>query len=123
MEPKISLPENEIIVSANEIGLKRVFQNVIKNILEHGKDKFLLTTEENEKYISIEFHNIFDEENPIDLSMVFERFYKADQARTHISTGLGLSIAKELVEKMGGTISASSVEGEFIITIMMKIEN
>ncbi len=123
IEPRISLSENEVFVSANEIGLKRVFQNVIKNILEHGKDKFLLTTEENEKYISIEFHNIFDEENPIDLSMIFERFYKADQARTHISTGLGLSIAKELVEKMGGTISASSVEGEFIITIVMKIEN
>lgn len=123
IEPKISLPENEVFVKANEIGLTRAFQNVIQNVLEHGKDQFMLTTVENENQISIEFHNTFDEENPIDLAMVFERFYKADQARTHTSTGLGLSIAKELIEKMGGTISASTTRNKFTIIIRMKVEN
>lgn len=41
------------------------------------------------------------------MSQVFERFYKADSARTHTSAGLGLSIAKGLAERMGGSADAS----------------
>ena len=44
----------------------------------------------------------------IDADRVFERFYKADSARNGASTGLGLSIAKGLIEKMGGTIDTRS---------------
>lgn len=40
------------------------------------------------------------------MDKVFERFYKADEARSISSSGLGLSIAKELVERMGGSIEA-----------------
>ncbi len=122
IEPIINFTEEDVYVKGNEIGLKRVFGNVIKNVLEHGKDSFMLEATKQVAQLKIEFSNTFDEENPIDLSMVFERFYKADQARTNNSTGLGLSIAKELIEKMGGTIGVSSRENKFTITIMMKIE-
>lgn len=122
IEPNINFIEDDVYVKANEIGLKRVFENVIKNVLEHGKDSFILEATKQETQLKIEFSNTFDEENPIDLSMVFERFYKADQARTNNSTGLGLSIAKELIEKMGGTIGVRSKENQFTIIIMMKIE-
>ena len=40
------------------------------------------------------------------MEQVFQRFYKADSSRTHTSAGLGLSIAKGLVERMGGEIFA-----------------
>ena len=115
--PEISFYEGPLPVIGNEEALHRTTQNIIKNALEHGNTSISLglTCEKSE----VVFCCSNDVQNPdeIDTSKVFTRFYKADSARTHSSTGLGLFISKGLVERMNGRITASLQDNVFTIEI------
>lgn len=123
IEPLIEVEEEPIIINANDLALKRVIQNIIKNVLEHGNDKFILRTISKNNKVSIQFENEFSKNSPIDMDKIFERFYKADQARTSTSTGLGLAIAQELVVKMNGEIKARSDGSKFTIELQFDTMN
>ena len=81
--------------------MRRALQNLIRNALVHGHTGISLELfEENGKAVFRCSNDVAHPEE-IDIERVFSRFYKADSARTHTSTGLGLSIAKGLVERNG----------------------
>ena len=132
IEPVVDICDEQIFILANTQALKRVFQNVIKNGLVHGKSDIEIKlytidsgkndgSDRGNKVVNIVVANTIDDPENIDTSQVFERFYKADEARSVTSSGLGLSIAKELVERMDGKINAQIEDNRFCINISYRI--
>ncbi len=106
--PKIDLPKENIMVIGNEGAIKRVLQNLIVNMIKHSKeDVYISLKKENDKAVLTTI-NRCDDIKEEDIDLIFNRFYKKDDARINKngSTGLGLSISKRLMEKMNGEIYA-----------------
>lgn len=117
LEPLIDIPEKEICILANESALRRIFQNILKNCMIHGQKHLSVSLTTNSTAIQIRFENDYSASESIDAEKVFERFYKADNARSKISTGLGLSIAKELVQQINGSILSQVSDNRFTILL------
>ena len=115
IQPDIQITEEQLYIHGNRQGLRRVIQNVIKNGLDHGEKKISIVLERDQNQAVLRISNQVTHPEQINIDQVFERFYKADVARSKTSTGLGLSIAKELVKRMNGEISAKTEKNEFII--------
>lgn len=115
--PLLDIEEKKITVFANEQALKRTIENIVKNVLVHGAKKIKISLREEGENVLLKISNHVLNPEEIDVDRVFERFYKADEARGISSTGLGLSIAYGFVKKMGGSIEARLVDDEFEITI------
>ncbi|APR00979.1 his Kinase A domain protein [Clostridium botulinum] len=106
--PKIDLPKENIMVIGNEGAIKRVLQNLIVNMIKHSKeDVYISLKKENDKAVLTAI-NKCDNITEVDIELIFNRYYKKDNARTNKngSTGLGLFISKSLMEKMNGEIYA-----------------
>ena len=99
--PIISLPDGVIIRSLDKSALSRIFGNIISNAIKYSDGDFSVTMSDAGQ---ITFFNTASELSSVDVGKLFDRFYTVDSARK--STGLGLSIAKLLTERMGGCISA-----------------
>lgn len=121
IQPDIQITEEQLYIDGNKQGLSRIIQNVIKNGLDHGEKKIriVLKREQNRAVLRISNQVIASEQ--IDIEHVFDRFYKADTARSKTSTGLGLSIAREFVRRMNGEIGAKIEENEFIVEMSFPI--
>ena len=110
--PNISLPDSVTVRSLDKSALSRIFGNIISNAVKYSDDDFSVTmTDAGE----ITFSNTASELSSVDVGKLFDRFYTVDSARK--STGLGLSIAKLLTERMGGNISADYKGNMLSITL------
>ncbi|TFJ92383.1 sensor histidine kinase [Lentibacillus salicampi] len=96
--------------------LHQVWMNLLANAIKYsnpgGTVKIYGITEKDAVMVTVEDNGVGIKEN--DLQHLFERFYKADKARTRTkkSTGLGLSIVKKIIELHDGTITVESEPGE-----------
>ena len=94
--------------------LVRIMQNLLRNSIQYaeGDVKVSIIPSEENTFIKISVENPVRKDCNVDINQVFNRFYVGKEGRNH-STGLGLSIVKMLVERMGGEVYADIEEGIF----------
>lgn len=106
---------HKLMINSNRNMLLRIFDNLINNSLKHGKGNLEITVK-NDKAFTLVFENPLNEQPP-DIEHIFDEFYTMDISRTKGNTGLGLAIAKQFTEMLGGNITATLNEETFIMTL------
>ena len=101
---------------ADPQSLTDVLTILIDNAIKYSPEKSLIIIEslEHENSVSIKIKDQGIGIKQTDISHLFDRFYRADASRSKLNVegyGLGLSIAKRLVELQGGTIEVDSIVG------------
>lgn len=115
----------DIEVEGDADKLARAFDNLIRNAVNYsyaGTEIFLSAQAEDD-FVKIMLRNHGKTISPDKLEHIFEQFYRADAARSSATggAGLGLAIAKEIVELHGGTITAASADESTVFTVTLPI--
>jgi len=111
---EVEYPESLPPVLADAERIQRVITNLLHNAIKFtpaGGRVTLLARRENEDRVVIAVRDTGVGIAPEEQARIFERFYKADHARSSSGTGLGLAIAKHIVQAHRGQIWVESVEG------------
>lgn len=103
-------------IIGDRLMVRRALSNLLSNALRHSKANGVVHVDINSTPTStiVSVQNTGDDVDPKFLSRLFDRFFRADAARTHPESdgaGLGLSITRAIVEAHGGSASVTSVGG------------
>ena len=112
--PKIDITGQKIVKTLNRASLSRVFANLLNNAVKYSGGDLKINLSDSGV---ITFSNSAEGLDPLQTERLFDRFYTVEAARN--STGLGLAIARTLIEQMSGSISAEYKEDKLIITIKL----
>ena len=113
--PEIHMPQADVKRMLDHTALQRIFSNILSNTAKYADgDLKVVLTEAGE----LLFQNRASGLSQVEADRLFDRFYTVENAKG--STGLGLSIAKQLTEKMGGSIQAAWEQGN--LSIILRFE-
>lgn len=124
-ELRTNVPALEIAADGGLIA--RLFDNLISNAIKYGADGkrviVRINAEPKNDIVEVRVINYGFTIDEKDLPLIFNKFYRADKARSTQTggTGLGLAIAKDIVELHGGSISAKSDLEGTVFTVRLKI--
>jgi two-component system phosphate regulon sensor histidine kinase PhoR len=119
---RVEAPTRIPMIRADAPRLEQVLVNLIHNAVKFTRPagEVVLSTSSEGNFVCFTVRDTGAGIPQDDLERIFERFYKADRARSGGGTGLGLSIARHIVEVHGGRIWVESAEGRgstFFFTI------
>ena len=115
--PVINIPEDDIKCKLNKNILTRIIGNIIGNAIKYSDGDLQIALSKEGEMVFSNHASGLDE---VRTGKLFERFYTVQSASK--STGLGLSIAKQLTERLGGTIDAGYKEGVLSVRIRFPIK-
>lgn len=110
----VHAPEEPVIVTADRLTIRQVLGILLDNAIRYGASpepvEVTIREEGNDTVVEVTDHGPGIE--PRHLPRLFDRFYRADAARTEPGSGLGLAIAKQVIDQHGGTIAVTSEPGK-----------
>ena len=110
--PTVFLPDRTVLRTLNKNALSRIFYNIIDNAVKYSEGDLSISLSADGE---IRFSNRTRGLSQLQVMRLFDRFYTVETAAK--STGLGLSIARELTEQMGGRITAHYQEELLTVTV------
>jgi two-component system, OmpR family, sensor histidine kinase ResE len=122
----LSIPSENLSIWADEDRMEQVFTNLLDNAFRHTKaGSVTLDADVNAHFIHIRVKDTGSGIPEEDIPFIFERFYKADKARTRSvgGTGLGLAITRHIVVEHGGDIIVKSTLGQgTVFTVVLPLQ-
>ena len=116
--PEVRFEQENLQVWASPDALGRIYRNLIANALRHGGGRLVISGRDHE----VCFSNPLKDGPPPDPEHLFERFYQGSPSREKGGAGLGLSIVRELMERMGGRAEARIIRDELQIRLLFASE-
>ena len=110
--PGVSLPEERVVRTLDRAALSRVLGNLLNNALKYSGGDLDVTLESDG---TVTLSNAAPGLDEVQVGRLFDRFFTVEAGRG--STGLGLSIARALTERMGGTVSARYEDGRLSVIL------
>ncbi len=111
IEPEITMPPGQVVRRLDRAALSRVFSNLLSNAAKYNDGDLRVELTPGGK---VKFSNRCRALTGVEVGKLFDRFYTVEAARK--STGLGLSIARALCERMGGELVAEYIDGSLVMT-------
>ncbi len=111
VQPVVHMPPEKVVRRLDRAALSRVFSNLLSNAAKYSDGDLEITLTPGGAVV---FANSSRSLSSVEVQKLFDRFYTVEAARK--STGLGLSIARALAERMGGELAAEYREGKLYIT-------
>ena len=110
---------SQLIVDADEGKLLQAIRNLVENCWKYTPEggNVMISCSVSERTARAEFANNGPGISEKDISLIFERFFRADQSRSRDAggAGIGLSIVKQLIEAHGGQVGAECIDGTTLI--------
>ena len=123
---RLELEPEELKITCDTDKMQRVFDNLLRNALLYGYEgsSIWIRAKETQGTLRIQVENSGTAIPEEKLSRIFQQFFRLDAARQSRTggAGLGLAIAKEIVERHGGTIGAESREEKTIFTVEIPVK-
>lgn len=117
IKPQIKIPNCSVFRMLDKASVRRVFDNILSNAAKYSDGDLTVELFSNGKVV---FSNTAEKLSRIETERLFDRFYTVETASG--STGLGLSIAKLLTEKMGGFVSAKFKDKKLFVCVEFPVE-
>ena len=114
IEPVVHMPQRKIVCSLNAAMLTRVLANLMNNALKYSDGDLEICLKDTGDILFINTASGLDQ---VQVARLFDRFYTVHHADN--ATGLGLEIARSLLERMHGSISAEYAQNRLCICIRL----
>lgn len=113
--PVVHMPAAPVVRPLDAAALSRVFGNILSNVLKYSAGDLDILLRENGEIV---FSNTAPALSEVQVGKLFDRFFSVETARN--STGLGLSIARALMEEMGGSVTAGYAVGRLSLHLAFR---